>query len=296
MPVGKGEKGTLIVGSDSFVGRALMAYLQQSGERVIGTTRRHEIVDEAHLYLDLAEDVGEWQCPKPVAVAIVCAGITKLEACYQDPGTANRVNIQGTTALVKNLVTKGGFVIYLSTNQVFDGAKPHRLPDDPVSPVTEYGRQKAEAERQISQWGGSVAIVRFTKILEPEPHLFIEWAESLKHGKIIHPFSDMFMAPIPLACAVSVLRLVADRRLPGTLQVSGEGDVSYAEAALLGTRLLKADPNLVQPVKASESGRFTEPLPTHTTLNIDRLKSTLGITPPDIRWTIETAFMHSQGG
>ncbi len=290
------EKSILIVGSDSFVGRALMAYLQQSGEPVLGTTRRHETVDEAHLYLNLAEGLGEWQCPQPVAIAIVCAGVTKLEACQRDPVTTARVNVQATTALVKKLVTKGVFVIYLSTNQVFDGAKPHRLPDDPVSPVTVYGRQKAEAERQISQWGDSVAIVRFTKILEPKPPLFIEWAESLKHGKIIHPFSDMFMAPIPLSCAVSVLRLVADRRLPGTLQVSGESDVSYAEAALLGTRLLKADPNRVQPVKASESGRFTEPLPTHTTLNIDRLKSALGITPPVIRWTIETAFEYSQGG
>jgi dTDP-4-dehydrorhamnose reductase len=197
---------------------------------------------------------------------------------------------------VKNLVAGGAFVIYLSTNQVFDGSVPHRLPDDPLSPVTEYGRQKAEAERQIRQHGDSVAVVRFTKILEPSPLLFSAWVESLKNGESIQPFSDMVLSPIPLSCAVSVLRLVADQRLPGILQVSGESDVSYAEAARLAVKLVKADPSLVKPIKASESARFIEPLPKHTTLNTDRLKSTLGIIPPGVRWTIERAFIQSEGG
>ena len=287
----KTDPVTLIVGSDSLIGGALMAHLQRAGERVVGTTRRREGVDESHLYLDLSEDVKGWQCPWPIAVAVVCAGVTKIEACRRDPVATARVNVQGVSALVKNLVARGAFVIYLSSNQVFDGSVPYRLPDNPVSPVTEYGRQKAEAERRISPWGDSVAIVRFTKILGPKSPLFFAWAESLKNGESIQPFSDMFMAPMPLACAVSVLRLVADRRLPGILQVSGEGDVSYAEAAHLGARLLNADPSLVQPVEASKSGRFIELLPTHTTLNTARLKSTLGIVPPDVRWTIEMAFM-----
>jgi len=287
---------TLIIGSDSLVGGALMAYLEKASKTVLGTTRRREVVDKTHLYLDLAQNPNGWQCPQPVNVAIICAGVTKREACRQEPAKSAVVNIKGVSAVVNNLVAKGTLVIYLSTDQVFDGSVPYRMPNAPYSPVTEYGRQKAEAERQISQWGDSATIVRFTKILEPKPPLFIEWVKSLKQGKAIQPFADMFFAPIPLSLAVSVLSLVADRRLTGILQVSGERDVSYAEAARMGARLLKADPDLVQPVKASESGRFTEPLPAHTTLNIDRLKYTLGITPPDVRWTIETAFMDSQGG
>lgn len=282
----------LIVGSDSHVGRALMAHLQQAGERVVGTTRQRESADESTLYLNLSEDVEGWRCPWPVAVAVICAGVTKIEACRRNPTATARVNVEGISVLVKNLMAKGSFVIYLSSNQVFDGSVPHRLPDDPFSPVTEYGRQKAKAELRIGQWGDSVAIVRFTKILEPKLSLFSMWTESLKNGEIIQPFSDMVMAPIPLACAVSVLRLAADRRLSGILQVSGESDISYAEAAGIGARVLKADPNLIQPMEASKSGLFMEPVPIHTTLNIDRLKSVLGIVPPDVRWTIKMAFVN----
>ena len=286
---------TLIAGKDSTVGRALMAHLRRTGEVVLGTTRRHEPVNEFTLYLDLSKDVENWKCPWPVNVAYICAGITNLEACKHDSeGTAN-INVKGTFTLVKNLVRSGAFVIYLSSNQVFDGSICYRLPDDPVSPITEYGRQKAMAESQINQYGESVAIVRFTKIISPRHPLFSNWAESMKKGKIIQPFSDMFMAPVPLIFAVSVLRLVGDLRLAGILQVSGERDVSYDEAARIGTRLLGLDSDLVQPIEACRSGVFTESVPAHTTLNINRLKSTLGIMPPDVQWTIEKAFENLEG-
>ena len=294
MPMEDARPVTLIVGSDSLIGGALMAHLQRTGERVVGTTRRREAVDESRLYLDLSKDVEGWQCPWPVAVAVVCAGVTKLDTCRRNPVVTARVNVLGVSALVKNLVARGAFVIYLSSNQVFDGSVPYRPPDHPVSPVTEYGRQKAEAERQISQWGDSVAIVRFTKVLGPTIPLFSEWSEALRKGEIIQPFSDMYMAPVPLSCAVSVLRFVADLRLPGILQVSGNRDVSYAEAAHLGARILGVDTSLVQPVEASQSGRYTGLVPANTTLNIERLKSVLGIEPPDVQLTVEMAFVKPQ--
>ena len=158
---------TLIVGSDGLVGQAMMARLQQAGERVMGTTRRRNAVDECHLYLDLSEDIGRWGCPWPVAVAFICAGVTNHGACTRDLVTTARVNVHGVSALVKDLVAQGTFVVYLSSNAVFDGSTARQLPDDPLSPMTEYGRQQAEAERQISQRAASVAIVRFTKIIGP---------------------------------------------------------------------------------------------------------------------------------
>jgi len=66
--------------------------------------------------------------------------------------------------------------------------------------------------------------------------------------------------------------------------------VSYEEAACLGVRLLRAGPELAQPFEARLSGHRLEPVPAHTILNIDRLRSTFGNGPPAVRWTMETAF------
>jgi dTDP-4-dehydrorhamnose reductase len=284
-----GESRILIVGSDGVLGKALMNHLQRAGQCVAGTTRRRENTGESRLYLDLSQDVSEWRPPWPVGVAVICAGATSVEGCRHDPNASERVNVMGTGDLSGNLMSTGTFVIFLSTNQVFDGSVPHRMEEDPLSPVTEYGRQKARTENLIRKWGDCAAIVRFAKILGPQTPLFAGWLTALQKGEAIHPFSDMYLAPVPLSCAVSVLRLVIDRRFSGVLQVSGDRDVSYADTAVAAARLWGATADLVQPVKAGTMECFRTGLPAHTTLNMDRLKSRLGIVPPDVGWTIETA-------
>jgi dTDP-4-dehydrorhamnose reductase len=279
---------TLIVGADSMIGGALLAHLRRAAVRVRGTTRR-EAVSESLLHLDLAQDCSSWQCPEPVDVAVVCAAVSNLEACSRDPVASAKINVQGISALVRNLTGQGAFVIFLSTNQVFDGSLPYRPADDPPSPMTEYGRQKAEAERRISG-SASVAIVRLTKVLGLRNSLFEAWAKALRHGKIIHPFADMVMSPVPLSATVSVLRLFADLRRPGIFQFSGSQDISYAETAYLLAQTLEADPDLVQPVIASQSDQYSEFIPRHTTLNMDHLRSALGIEPPTLQWTLKSTF------
>ena len=287
---------TLVVGSDGLIGRALMTHMEVAASPVIGTTRRKETVDERHIYLDLSQDVDGWESPQPIAVAVICAGVTRLEACRKDPEASAHVNVQSIGALAKTFASDGTFVVYLSTNQVFDGTTPHAEAKGALCPVTEYGRQKAEAERQIGRVADSAAIVRLTKVLGPTEPLFVRWCEALRIGTQIEPFSDLYMAPVPLACAVSILQVVCERRLPGVLQVSGPADISYAEAARMAARLMEADPTLVRPVEASSSGHYSEPVPRHTTLNTDRLKSALGVVPPDSQQTIEMTLTHSGGG
>ncbi|MFH1309451.1 MAG: sugar nucleotide-binding protein [Candidatus Omnitrophota bacterium] len=280
----------MIVGSDSLIGGALMSELKRTGRQVIGTTRRRETVDTDHFYLDLLKDPGTWNCPDFVTVAFVCASVTRIESCRRDPVESARVNVKGIFELVRNLTEKGIFVIYLSTNQVFDGTVPHRLPDDQLSPITEYGKQKAEAERLISRFDPLVAIVRFSKILEPRNPLFCEWQRLLRKGKVIHPFFDMVMAPVGLACAVSILSIMGEHCLPGIFQVSGNEDVSYAEVAHIGATICGVDERLVQPVLSSRSGCYLEKVVEHTTMDVTRLKLVFGVEIPDVRTTIKTIF------
>jgi len=272
----------LIVGADSVIGAALMSHLQEAGVRVVGTSRRRQ--DPALLHCDLSE-AKEWRSPWPVPVAIICAGVTRLEECEARPAACARVNVEGTLRIAKNLVQQGTFVIYLSSSRVFDGSRPRRQASDPVSPLTEYGRQKAEVERELGQLGeGAAAIVRLTKVFGPRPRLFSSWLSSLKAGEVIHPYENMNMAPVPLELAVQVLRSVADQRQGGLWQVSAEEDISYADAARIGAEMIGADPCLVSPVKAS---KFTS---TYTSLDTTRLQEELGVRPPDARWTVRKVF------
>jgi len=284
------EAITLIVGSDSFIGGALMAQLCEDGKRVAGTTKRHETLDQSHLYLDLSKDVETWNCPRSVSVAIICAGVTRIVACRRDPIKSAQVNVDGTAALIKNLVSKGVFVLYLSTDKVFDGSKPHRLPDDELSPITEYGRQKAEAECQIKQLNSSASILRLSKVLDKEDPLFQKWILEMRQQKAIHPFHDMMLAPVPISTVVSAIQSIVEKRMNGIMQLSGDCDISYSEAATLGVESIGLDENLIKPISASEAGFISEELSKNTTMDMQRLRNELGIKSPDVKETIKANF------
>lgn len=280
---------SFVVGADGTIGSTLASTLAKLGWPVLGTTRRRTTISVDRPFLDLSEDAFPHELPKRPGVAYLCAGVTKLAACRRDPVGTARINVDGVGRLVQRLVAQGAFVVYISSNQVFDGTSPQQAPDLPYSPCTEYGRQKAAAERLVSQWGDAVAIVRLTKVLGAES-LLSNWAKALKKKQPISPFSDMTVAPVPLATVVSVLSLVGQGRRSGVWQVSGERDVSYAEAARLGAKVLGVDESLVKPIQAADSGLCLEPVPTYTSLSIERLKSELGMAPPPVEWTIRTAF------
>jgi len=271
------------------VGGALIARMRQAEAEVTGTTRRLGSPGEL-LHLDLSTDLSSWRPPQPGGTAILCAGVTGVQACEDDPAGSRRVNVEGIVQVAKNLHAAGVFVIYLSTNQVFDGSAPFRAPTDPTCPVTEYGRQKAEAERQLTAAGTVGVIVRLTKVLGPRNSLFSGWTQSLRAGQGIQAYSDMTFAPVPLSCVVDVLLLLAARRLGGIFQVSGEKDITYATAAQIGAEALGVEPRLVQSVKSAAA----RSVPIHTTLNVDSLKSATGVVPPAVRWTVETTFMQPQ--
>lgn len=277
----------LIVGGDGKVGRALAEQVASSGQTVITTSRRME--PAAHvLPLDLAGDVDAWPIPDNVTSAVICAAIPLIDACEKAPVGTARVNVVGTLALVRRLVERNVFTVFCSTNQVFDGETPHTPAETPQSPRSEYGRQKTRVEQELLSIGNLCAVVRFTKILEPNAALLTRWRDALQSGGTIEPFVDMRMAPVPLATAASTLRLIADRRAGGIWQVSGDRDVTYSEAAMLLAKKLGARSDQLRPISALESGRVTAHLPRNTTLCVERLRREFGLEPPAVEWTIDS--------
>jgi len=291
---------SLVVGADGFVGRELSACLARLRRPALETTRRRPAAGPNACFLDLAGDIGQWRPPRPVSVAYLCAAVTSIDECRRDPTRAFRVNVENTVALARSLAEADAFVVFPSTNLVYDGSAPCRNADEPPRPAAAYGRHKAEAERGLLALDRPVAVVRFTKLVARQFKLFQDWVSALRRGRAIHPFSDMVFAPLPLQFAVEALLGVAASRLSGILQVSGERDVTYAEAAEFIARELGADHALVQPVTAASAGLPPESVPRHTTLSNDRLREELNLSPPDVWATVRACLPiadaeHSQG-
>lgn len=280
---------TLIIGSDGNIGSHLRTRLEAQGRHVIGTTRRRDRVDDSTLFLDMAGDIEAWPVPQGVTATVLCAGISSVGECADNPSETAAINVAATVMLARRMVYTGSPVFFLSSGHVFDGETPLAPEDTRLSPITEYGRQKADAEYRLSALGIAFAIVRLSNVLTPGNALIHGWTNSLRAGDSITPFSDMTMAPVSVSFASKALAAIIDQPAGRTWQISGEKDVLYADIATVGARVLGASPDLVRPIKAAEAG-YSERIRRHTSMDTSRLRNDLGLTPPDVDQTIEMAF------
>lgn len=279
---------SLVIGAEGMIGRALVQRLLGQGRPVVRTTR---VPGAGAVPLDLSTDVAAWAPPCEVGVAYLCAAVTSVEACRKDPARAFAVNVTATAGLARTLLRQGSLVVFPSTNLVFDGSAPWVRAETPVAPATEYGRQKAEAERQLAALSDRVCIVRFTKVMGHRTPLLVRWADDLRSGRAIHPFSNMPVAPVPLGFAVDVLLRVGQGQLRGVFQVSGPQEVPYEAVARHIARRIGASETLIEPIKAASAVPGLEHVPAHTTLDMSRLRDELGMTPPDVWTTIDGALV-----
>ncbi|MGQ9585710.1 MAG: dTDP-4-dehydrorhamnose reductase [Anaerolineae bacterium] len=121
----------------------------------LGTALQETLAGHQLLCLDLPEhDICQGPAIRQTIasfnpdVVIHSAAMTHVDGCEQDPDAAYRVNGLGTQNVALACQDAGAAMVYVSTNEVFDGraTRPY-LEWDPPNPVGTYGRSKWAGER-----------------------------------------------------------------------------------------------------------------------------------------------------
>jgi dTDP-4-dehydrorhamnose reductase len=288
------DQQILVVGADGMMGRRLVTAFEREGKSVWGTTRNPMTVEGKRVYLDLASDVDHFEPPfLGAGTAILCAANTTIDQCQREPWATRRVNVDNTVALAKKFLEAGMFVIFPSSNTVFDGCSAFPTARDVPNPPHEYGRQKADAEKQLLRMGKSTAVIRFSKIIAPNMPLLSGWIRGLLSGEAVHPFSDAVMAPISAVFATELVCRVATYQHPGVTQASATHDISYASAAKYLATKIAADINLIKPISCKNVG--LSGFPDHATLDTTELVK-LGLEAPVPTRALDQFFDLTFGG
>lgn len=282
-----------IVGAGGMIGSSLASSFKSDTEKVIKADVWKGDADGDSIFLDLASDSSAWILPQRIKTAYICAGITKLDACRNDPDGSFRVNVEGTLKLIEMMIDRGAFVVFLSSNQVYDGTIPHVSAEEPHSPLCEYGRQKAAVEKVLMQIPEHAAIVRLSKVIGPNS-IFSLWAKNLISNQAIYPFTDMVVSPVDLNTVISVLKAVGKFQLGGIWQISGEQDISYCEAAYWGGNILEVDIRIIQPCSINDVEIDLEVNPPNTTMDTSRIVEELCIKTICVEKIVKNAFIMMQ--
>lgn len=169
---------------------------------------------------------------RPDAV-INAAAISNVDASEAATVRAQAVNARAPGQMAQACAWMGVPFIHISTDYVFgDGVDRPWRESDPVSPINNYGRLKAEAERNVLAVGEGVCVARVA-------WLFGDGKDFISHllrgqGAIAKVASDQVGSPTPIfALARRLLdlaaRMKAREAVPRILHLAGSPAVSRAD-------------------------------------------------------------------
>jgi dTDP-4-dehydrorhamnose reductase len=108
-------------------------------------------------------------------VVIHGAAYTNVDGCARDPDMAYRVNALGTQNVALACQQTGAALVYLSTNEVFDGeAREPYLEFDRTHPINAYGRSKCAGEAFVQMLLTRFYIVRTAWLFGPTGNHFVK--------------------------------------------------------------------------------------------------------------------------
>lgn len=273
----------LVIGADSVVGAALVDLMEHMGVKATGTTRRPQRIDaENRVFLDLSSESETTIWQNGYSVAFLCAAVTSIAACEDDPVGTRTINVRNTVVLAERLLAEGTRIIFLSSNTVFDGLSAWPVENAPYSPTCEYGRQKASVERKLlslSTPSAPVNIVRLSKILTSHSGIAANFLQHLFKGESCRAFEDLIMCPISLRYATNALMAIALSGQSGIWHLSGEEEMSYAAFARKLAMQVCADPALVESDTSNGALSRVSFRPIHPGLGMSRTREFLGIEP-----------------
>jgi dTDP-4-dehydrorhamnose reductase len=172
-----------------------------------------------------------------------------IHTAYQQDDRAT--TLDGAGAVAEAAAAVGARLVHVSSDVIFDGTKPGPYTEeDPPSPITDYGRAKAEAEHIVRSVHPGALVVRTSLIYggrEPSRHERLAWEAAEGRGGMTF-FEDELRTPVLVGELASALLELADRDEEGILHVAGSDTVSRYEFAFLlaqahglpGERILRA--------------------------------------------------------
>lgn len=237
-----------VTGAGGLVGQALMAYGPPAPDWEVRGLRHDDL--ELTDYRALRE---AFHRDRPDLV-IHAAAMSRPRDCEADPERAWAVNV-GVTAMLADLLGDGR-LIFISSEQVFDGRHAPYTEDAPVSPINVYGHTKAEAERYVLSHPQN-AVVRLAltcgRSAGRDRAFNEEWEQRWRRGETLRLFTDEFRCPIPAPVVAQALWvLAAEAQACGVYHLAGAERLSRWEIGRLLAGRIPGAASLIQPAELKE--------------------------------------------
>ncbi len=283
---------TFIVGSSGLVGKALIGRSRDFGEvytTYYSTRISGEGVEVFHLDVRDANRVNDLVKEIRPEILIHAAAKRNTRYCEKNPDEAYKVNVNGTKNIVEACKNVNAKLVFISSDQVFDGTKGRYDEQDEPGPLNTYGKQKVIAEKIIQDNLGNWLILRASHIYGwvPGGDDFVSWVlENLKSGHEIQVSHDEFVTPIHMKSFADILIELLRKGKKGIYHV-GEGEcLSKYEFAKRIKETLQFNEAVIKPIP-SEALNQNVVRPKNNCLDLSKIKNELDFSKYSIKNGLE---------
>ncbi len=175
-------------------------------------------------------------------IVIHLAALTDVDFCEMNPEKAFKINTEGTKNIAEISDNFKSFIIYLSTDFVFDGKKnsPYDENDIP-NPVNVYGKSKLKGEEYVKNCKKSL-IIRTSRIFGKNGKSFgCKLPYIMKEKKEIFLTNDIINSPTYAFDLSNCLIKLIEKNIYGIINVCNDGWCSWFEFGLKMKNILNSD-------------------------------------------------------
>ncbi len=280
----------LVIGASGQVGHQLVNHLKKQGRDVVGTYAEHPVSGLLRLDLRLPAECESRVLEVRPDLVLCAAGMTHVDKCEAEPALARAINVEGPLACARAADKVGAKFVYYSTEYVFDGvAGPYRE-EDPIRPLSVYGRSKAEAEAALARDHPSALIIRTTVVYGPEiqgKNFVYQLLTRGSKGEPMRAPDDQISSPTYNEdLALATLRLV-EMKQSGVFHITGPDILDRFAFARVVCEVFGLDASKLSPVKTADLKQVA-PRPLKAGLLIHKLTRVSGYRPLGVRAGLET--------
>ena len=254
----------LVIGGSGQVGAALAITLRARAHDVVGT--HHRVPQAGTVLLDVADAAATRRTLTEVAPDVVfCpAGLTAVDYCEDHPDEAFSANCHAPAQAAALAAQRGIAFVFFSTEYVFDGRGGPYGEDDPVAPLSVYGRSKLEGERAVLSANSRALVVRTTVVYGPEPqgkNFVYQLRRRTANHEIMRVPVDQRSSPTYNVDLAEATVALIERGVVGVVHVAGPQVLNRYEFARMACDVFGLDASAVVPVTTAElAQRAARPL------------------------------------
>jgi len=185
-------------------------------------------------------------------IIIHSAALTDVDRCEREKELAYKINVEGMRIVSEASKRAGSFLIYISTDYIFDGIRGMYKEGDDPHPLNYYGLTKLLGEEFCDGCIARSCVIYGSRPSSGKVNFALWIINSLRSNQPIDVVTDQLITPTLNSSLAAMVLEAGERHLYGTYHLAGASRISRYDFARKAAQVFDLDLSLISPSRMED--------------------------------------------